>query len=44
MPYRFDMVLQCLGDRLGVLGALFRDDGQIADLIAIVLGQISQRV
>ena len=43
MPYRFDVALEGFRDCLGVLGALFGDERQVADLVAVVLGEVSQR-
>lgn len=44
MPYRFDVALEGFRDSLGVLGVLFGDNSQVADLVAIVLRQVSKRV
>ena len=41
-PYRLDMTLESFRDSLSMLSVLLGDDGQVADLIAIVLRQVAQ--
>lgn len=42
LPYRFDVVLKRLRDILSVFCVLLGDDGEITDLVAVVVLQISQ--
>ena len=41
-PYRLDMTLESFRDGLSMLSVLLGDDGQVADLIAVVLRQVAQ--
>lgn len=42
VPYRFDVVFEGFRDSLGMLRVLFGDNGQVADLVAVVLRQVSK--
>ena len=42
LPYRFDVALESFRNSLSMLGIFLSDDGQVADLIAVVLRQVAQ--
>ena len=42
MPYRFDVALESFRNSLSMLSIFLSDDGQVADLIAVVLRQVAQ--
>lgn len=43
LPYRFDVALESFRNSLSMLGIFLSDDGQVADLIAVVLRQVAQQ-
>ena len=42
LPYRLDMALESFRNSLSMFGVFLGDNGQVADLIAVVLRQVAQ--